>query len=153
MCAESHFIPITLCRTHQCVYGGQRVKAAFSSNACKKFNSAVFVAKIGSQRAFLSYASDVVPLVHLDRHKKFKLSFNHPFLKHYILQYIFNHCLVNETIYIMFQVYTIKSYKILQKLSPKHAAHGVAQLTYPIYRHWKACLSKQPPGMQLGTLA
>ena len=39
---------------------------------------------------------------------------------------------------------TIKSYKILQKLSPKHAAHGVAQSTYPIYRHGKACLSKQP---------
>ena len=47
---------------------------------------------------------------------------------------------------------TIKSYKILQKLSPKHAAHGVVQLTYPIYRHGKACLSKQPPGVQLGTL-
>ena len=40
---------------------------------------------------------------------------------------------------------TIKSYKILQKLSPKHAAHGVAQSPYPIYRHGKACLSKQPP--------
>ena len=40
---------------------------------------------------------------------------------------------------------TIKSYKILQKLYPKHAAHGVAQLTYPNYRHGKACLSKQPP--------
>ena len=40
---------------------------------------------------------------------------------------------------------TIKSYKILQKLSPKHAAHGVAQSPYPIYRHRKACLSKQPP--------
>ena len=40
---------------------------------------------------------------------------------------------------------TIKSYKILQKLSPKHAAHGVAQSTYPNYRHGKACLSKQPP--------
>ena len=39
---------------------------------------------------------------------------------------------------------TIKSYKISQKLSPKHAAHGVAQLPYPIYRHGKACLSKQP---------
>ena len=39
----------------------------------------------------------------------------------------------------------IKSYKILQKLSPKHAAHGVAQSTYPNYRHGKACLSKQPP--------
>ena len=40
---------------------------------------------------------------------------------------------------------TIKSYKILQKLSPKHAAHGVARSTYPIYGHGKACLSKQPP--------
>ena len=40
---------------------------------------------------------------------------------------------------------TIKSYKILQKLSPKHAAHGVAQSTYPNYRHGKACLSKQAP--------
>ena len=46
---------------------------------------------------------------------------------------------------------TIKSYKILQKLLPKHAAHGVAQSTYPIYRHGKACLSKQPPGVQMGT--
>ena len=40
---------------------------------------------------------------------------------------------------------TTKSYKILQKLSPKHSAHGVAQSTYPNYRHGKACLSKQPP--------
>ena len=40
---------------------------------------------------------------------------------------------------------TIKSYKILQKLSPKHVAHGVEQSTYPNYRHGKACLSKQPP--------
>ena len=31
-----------------------------------------------------------------------------------------------------------------QKLSPKHAARGVAQSPYPIYRHGKACLSKQP---------
>ena len=45
---------------------------------------------------------------------------------------------------------TIKSYKILQKLSPKHAAHGVAQSTYPIYRHRKACLSKQPPWRAAG---
>ena len=45
---------------------------------------------------------------------------------------------------------TIKSYKILQKLSPKHAAHGVAQSTYPIYRHGKACLSKQPPWRAAG---
>ena len=39
----------------------------------------------------------------------------------------------------------IKSYKVLQKLSPKQAAHGVVQSPYPIYRHGKACLSKQPP--------
>ena len=45
---------------------------------------------------------------------------------------------------------TIKSHKILQKLSPKHAAHGVAQSTYPIYRHGKACLSKQPPWRAAG---
>ena len=45
---------------------------------------------------------------------------------------------------------TIKSYKILQKLSPKHTAHGVAQSTYPIYRHGKACLSKQPPWRAAG---
>ena len=36
---------------------------------------------------------------------------------------------------------TIRSYKIVQKLSPKHAARGVAQSPYPIYRHGKACLS------------
>ena len=40
---------------------------------------------------------------------------------------------------------TIKSHKIVQKLSPKHAAHGVGQSTYHIYRHGKACLSKQTP--------
>ena len=45
---------------------------------------------------------------------------------------------------------TTKSYKILQKLSPKHAAHGVAQSPYPIYRHGKACLSKQPPWRAAG---
>ena len=45
---------------------------------------------------------------------------------------------------------TIKSYKILQKLSPKHAAPGVAQSTYPNYRHGKACLSKQPPWRAAG---
>ena len=37
-----------------------------------------------------------------------------------------------------------------QKLSPKHAARGVAQLPYPIYRHGKACLSKQPPWRAAG---
>ena len=45
---------------------------------------------------------------------------------------------------------TIKSYKISQKLSPKHAALGVAQSPYPIYRHRKACLSKQPPWRAAG---
>ena len=45
---------------------------------------------------------------------------------------------------------TIKSYKILQKLSPKHAAHGVVQSTYPTCRHGKACLSKQPPWRAAG---
>ena len=34
---------------------------------------------------------------------------------------------------------TIKSYKMA-----KHAALGVAQSLYPIYRHRKACLSNQP---------
>ena len=38
---------------------------------------------------------------------------------------------------------TQKSYKILQKLSPKHTACGVVQSPYPIYRQGKACLSKQ----------
>ena len=45
---------------------------------------------------------------------------------------------------------TIKSYKISQKLSPKHAAHGVAQSPYPICRHGKAYLSKQPPWRAAG---
>ena len=54
---------------------------------------------------------------------------------------------------IIFTPNTLESYKILQKLSPKHAAHGVAQSPYPIYRHRKACLSKQLPGVQPRTLA
>ena len=45
---------------------------------------------------------------------------------------------------------SIRSYKIIQKLSPKHAARGVAQSPYPIYRHGKACLSKQPPWRAAG---
>ena len=36
-------------------------------------------------------------------------------------------------------------YKTSQKLSPKHAACGAVQSPYPIYRHEKAGLSKQPP--------
>ena len=47
--------------------------------------------------------------------------------------------------YIILTLNTIKSYKISQKLSPKHTARGVAQWYYPIYRHGKACLSKQSP--------
>ena len=45
---------------------------------------------------------------------------------------------------------TIRSYKISQKLSPKHATPGAAQSPYPIYRHRKACLSKQPPWRAAG---
>ena len=45
---------------------------------------------------------------------------------------------------------SIRSYKIVQKLSPKHAARGVAQSPYPTYRHGKACLSKQPPWRAAG---
>ena len=47
---------------------------------------------------------------------------------------------------------TQKSYKILQRLSPKHAERGVAQSTYPIYSHGKAGLSKQLPWRAAGTL-
>ena len=53
--------------------------------------------------------------------------------------------LLYTTGWVYYNPNTIKSYKILQKLSSKHAAHGVAQSPYPIYRHGKACLSKQPP--------
>ena len=45
---------------------------------------------------------------------------------------------------------SIRSYKIVQKLSPKHAGCGVAQSPYPTYRHGKACLSKQPPWRAAG---
>ena len=45
---------------------------------------------------------------------------------------------------------SIRSYKIVQKLSPKHAACGIAQSPYPTYRHGKACLSKQPPWRAAG---
>ena len=44
-------------------------------------------------------------------------------------------------------LYITKPHK---KLSPKHAARGVAQSPYPIYRHGKACLSKQPPWRAAG---
>ena len=45
---------------------------------------------------------------------------------------------------------SIRSYKIVQKLSPKHVARGVAQSPYLTYRHEKACLSKQPPWRAAG---
>ena len=45
---------------------------------------------------------------------------------------------------------SIESYKIVQKLSPKHAARGVAQSPYPIYGHGKASLSEQPPWRAAG---
>ena len=35
------------------------------------------------------------------------------------------------------------SYKILQRLSPKHVARGVVQSLYPIYSQGKPCLSEQ----------
>ena len=44
---------------------------------------------------------------------------------------------------------TQKFDKILQRLSPKHVARGVAQLTYP-YSHAKAGLSKQLPWRAAG---
>ena len=50
----------------------------------------------------------------------------------------------------MFNPNSIRSYKIVQKLSPKHAARGVAQSPYPIYRHEKASLSEQPPWRAAG---
>ena len=45
---------------------------------------------------------------------------------------------------------SIRSSKIVQKLSPKHAARGVAQSPYPIYRHGKASLSEEPPWRAAG---
>ena len=51
---------------------------------------------------------------------------------------------------LIFNPNSIGSYKIVQKLSPKHAARGVAQSPYPTYRHGKACLSKQPPWRAAG---
>ena len=58
--------------------------------------------------------------------------------------------LCNTTGWVYYNPNSIKSYKIVQKLSPKHAARGVAQSPYPIYRHGKACLSKQPPWRAAG---
>ena len=58
--------------------------------------------------------------------------------------------LLYTTGWVYYNPNTIKFYKILQKLSPKHAAHGVAESPYPIYRHGKACLSKQSPWRAAG---
>ena len=58
--------------------------------------------------------------------------------------------IVPELIMWEFNPNSIRSYKIVQKLSPKHAARGVAQSPYPIYRYRKACLSKQPPWRAAG---
>ena len=52
--------------------------------------------------------------------------------------------------FVGFNPNTIKSYKIVQKLSPKHAARGVVQSPYSIYRHKKACLFEQPPWRAAG---
>ena len=54
---------------------------------------------------------------------------------------------------VLFQLFNPNSvihHQTSQKLSPKHAARGVAQSPYPIYRHGKACLSKQPPWRAAG---
>ena len=58
--------------------------------------------------------------------------------------------LLYTTGWVYYNPNTITSHKILQKLSPKHAARGVAQSPYPIYRHGKACLSEQPPWRAAG---
>ena len=58
---------------------------------------------------------------------------------------------MNEFLVILkFNPNSIRSYKIVQKLSPKHAARGIAQSPYLTYRHGKACLSKQPPWRAAG---
>ena len=51
----------------------------------------------------------------------------------------------NTTGWVCHNPNSIKLYKIVQKLSPKHAASGVVQSPYPIYRHGKASLSERHP--------
>ena len=58
---------------------------------------------------------------------------------------------VKFSFYAMNPIHT-KFYKIVQRLSPKHGACGVAQLPEPSYSHRKACLNNSR-GVQLGTLA
>ena len=63
------------------------------------------------------------------------------------------HCWIKGVIFMengLVNPNTIKSYKISQKLSPKHAARGVTQSPYSINRHGKACLSRQPPWRAAG---
>ena len=48
---------------------------------------------------------------------------------------------------------TIKSYKILQKLSPKHAARGVVQSPYLSIGTERLAYVNNPHGVQLETLA
>ena len=68
------------------------------------------------------------------------LSFQTHLMSKIIMSWLIKHS--NEYMVLCFHnPNTIKSYN----LSPKHAAHGVAQSTYLIYRYGKACLSKQPP--------
>ena len=52
-------------------------------------------------------------------------------------------CRAYSQIVLVINPNTIKSYKILQKLSPKHAAPGVVQLPYPstLYTERLACLN------------
>ena len=63
--------------------------------------------------------------------------------------YLFRPIFIYLFIY-LFSPNTIMHHQISQKLSPKHAARGAAQSPYPIYRHGKACLSKQPPWRAAG---
>ena len=73
---------------------------------------------------------------------------------------MFKNMAVSKTVF--FIPNTIESHQISKKkkkkkptknLSPKHAARGVVQSPYPIYRHGKACCLNKPHGVQLGTLA
>ena len=58
--------------------------------------------------------------------------------------------LLYTTCWVYYNPNTLKILQSLTKLFPKHAARGVAQSPYPIYRHGKACLSKKPPWRATG---
>ena len=87
--------------------------------------------------AFTSNHSPPPPMVSLDE----LLGLEAHWLKMYIL-------LVSSIFY--YNPNSIRSYKIVQKLSPKHAARGIAQSPYPTYTHGKACLPEQPPWRAAG---